>query len=61
MTIKHGGKTHPVDVDVTAPVPAFKDSIYKVTGVPAGELTSHGVQLTADRMKVMLKGILKVR
>lgn len=39
MTIKHGGKTYPVDVDVTAPVPAFKDSIYKVTGVPAGELS----------------------
>lgn len=37
MTIKHGGKTYPVDVDVTAPVSVFKDSIYRVTGVPAGE------------------------
>ncbi|TXT13476.1 hypothetical protein VHUM_00843 [Vanrija humicola] len=47
MTIKHSGKSYPVDVDVSAPATAFKESIYKVTGVPV------------DRMKVMVKGILK--
>ncbi|WOO77819.1 Ubiquitin carboxyl-terminal hydrolase 6 [Vanrija pseudolonga] len=47
VTIKHSGKSFPVDVDVSAPATAFKESIYKVTGVPV------------DRMKVMVKGILK--
>ncbi|KLT39995.1 cysteine proteinase [Cutaneotrichosporon oleaginosum] len=47
VTIKHAGKSYPIDVDVAAPATAFKQSIYEVTGVPT------------DRMKVMVKGILK--
>ncbi|BEI82925.1 hypothetical protein CcaverHIS002_0307930 [Cutaneotrichosporon cavernicola] len=47
VTIKHAGKSYPVDVDVAAPATAFKQSIYQLTGVPT------------DRMKVMIKGILK--
>ena len=47
--IKHAGKVLDVDLDVSQPAVAFKESIYQVTGVPI------------DRMKVMVKGgMLKV-
>lgn len=36
VTIKHAGKSYPVDVDVAAPATAFKQSIYQLTGVPTG-------------------------
>jgi hypothetical protein len=50
VSIKHSGKTYPIELDPSAPPTEFKDAIYKVTGVPP------------DRMKVMIKGgYLKVR
>jgi ubiquitin carboxyl-terminal hydrolase 14 len=48
--IKHAGKVHDVELNPDLPPSAFKDAIYRVTGVPP------------DRMKVMVKGgVLKVR
>ncbi|WWC67636.1 uncharacterized protein I206_101546 [Kwoniella pini CBS 10737] len=47
VNIKHSGKTHLIEVDPSKSVSIFKDAIYQVTGVPT------------DRMKVMIKGILK--
>ncbi|ORY22440.1 ubiquitin C-terminal hydrolase [Naematelia encephala] len=47
VSVKHAGKTHQVEVDVNQPATVFKESIYQVTGVPV------------DRMKVMIKGLLK--
>ncbi|CAD6583113.1 MAG: deubiquitinating enzyme [Tremellales sp. Tagirdzhanova-0007] len=48
LAVKHAGVTHSVQMDPKAPATTFKDSIYRVTGVPP------------DRMKVMVKGgILK--
>ncbi|KAF9516715.1 hypothetical protein BS47DRAFT_1315175 [Hydnum rufescens UP504] len=44
VSIKHSGKTYPVELDTSAAPAEFKDAIYKVTGVPP------------DRMKVMIKG-----
>ena len=50
VKIKHAGKVHDVELDVSLPPGAFKEAIYQKTGVPP------------DRMKVMIKGgILKVR
>jgi hypothetical protein len=49
VTIKHAGKSFPVDLDTALSAVVFKDAIYKLTGVPG------------DRMKVMIKGgVLKV-
>ncbi|WRT65064.1 uncharacterized protein IL334_002006 [Kwoniella shivajii] len=47
VNIKHSGKTHQVEVDPSKPATDFKDVIYQATGVPV------------DRMKVMIKGLLK--
>ena len=47
--VKHGGKTHDVQLDPDRPASVFKEAVYQVTGVPL------------ERMKVMIKGgILKV-
>ncbi|KAL7412300.1 hypothetical protein BDY24DRAFT_393930 [Mrakia frigida] len=44
ITIKHSGKSFPLEVNLSAPALEFKEQIYAVTGVPV------------DRMKVMVKG-----
>jgi ubiquitin carboxyl-terminal hydrolase 14 len=50
VSIKHAGKTIPVQLDPELPPGAFKEAVYQVTGIPV------------DRMKVMVKGgVLKVR
>jgi ubiquitin carboxyl-terminal hydrolase 14 len=47
VTVKHGGKAYPLPLNTDAPPTDFKQAVYAATGVPV------------DRMKVMLKGILK--
>lgn len=50
VTIKHAGKTYPIQLDTSEPPIVFKNAIYQATGVPV------------DRMKVMTKaGVLKVQ
>jgi hypothetical protein len=52
-----------LDVDIAASASNFKNAVYNVTGVPAGERLTSTIALTRiDRMKVMVKGgILKVK
>ncbi|KAK8846714.1 hypothetical protein IAR55_005801 [Kwoniella newhampshirensis] len=46
VIVKHAGQIHPVELDSSQPVSAFKNVIFFATGVPI------------DRMKVMIKSIL---
>lgn len=48
VVVKHGGRTYPIEVDLSAPALVFKDAIYQETGVPVCE--SAGV---SARRKVM--------